>query len=115
MAMKKHVRFIIPPAFFFFIFLTIDLLADTIQMIEDSVLSGKIVQENDREIIFTNSYGTYRIKKSNIKNIFRTNSYKEDFAILREMKLPANEKQAQNNYEAGEKRKERVAQGRKNT
>ncbi len=111
--MKKRVRFIFPPAFLFLAFLCPDSWADTIQMIEDSVLSGKIVQENDREIIFTNSYGTYRIKKSNIKNIFRTNSYSEDFAILKEMKLPANEKQAQNNYEAGEKRKDRVARGEK--
>jgi hypothetical protein len=113
MAMKKNIRFVFPPAFFLFVFLSTYLLADTIQMIEDSVLSGKIVQENDREIIFTNSYGTYRIKKSNIKNIFRTNSYSEDFAILKEMKLPANEKQAENNYDAGIKRKVRVARGEK--
>jgi hypothetical protein len=101
------------PVLLFFICMSADSSADTIKLIEDSVLSGKIIREDNNEIIFTNSYGTYRIKKSNIKNIYITNAPAEDIAILKQMKLPANANQIKKNYDAGQNKKERVARGEK--
>ena len=80
--------------------------ADTIRLFEGSVLVGKIIEDEGKTILFANSYGTFRIKKTRIDNTYVTNSYTEDIEIHRKMKFPVNENEIMRNYNAGQDRKD---------
>ncbi|HQL83922.1 MAG TPA: hypothetical protein PK307_17110, partial [Spirochaetota bacterium] len=67
------------------------LYADTLQLFEGTILVGKIIEDEGKTILFANSYGTFRIKKTKLDNIYKTNSYTEDIALHRKLKLPLDE------------------------
>ncbi|MBN2160673.1 MAG: hypothetical protein JW807_14890 [Spirochaetes bacterium] len=89
------------------LFVTIALMAgtaawaDTVILFQGSVLVGKIIEEDDRAIIMKNYYGKFKVKKIKIDNIYKTNSYEEDIALHKKMRLPLDEEQIIRNYNAG--------------
>ncbi len=82
------------------------LYADTLQLFEGTILVGKIIEDEGKTILFANSYGTFRIKKTKLDNSYKTNSYEEDIALHRKLKLPVNEGEIMRNFRAGQDRKE---------
>jgi hypothetical protein len=82
------------------------LYADTLKLFEGSILVGKIIEDEGKTILFANSYGTFRIKKTRIDNTYATGSYTEDIEIHRKMKFPVNEDEIMRNYNAGQDRKD---------
>lgn len=82
------------------------LYADTLVLFEGTVLVGKIIQDEGKAILFANSTGTYRIRKTKFDNSYVTNSYEEDIAVLRKLNLPVDEDSVRVNYKAGQDRKE---------
>src|SRR3990172_11448829 len=79
--------------------------ADTIKLIDGSILVGKIVKESTDSMIFSNAYGSFKIKLSNIIDINRTNDYTEDIDNLRKMGVNVNEGEIKRNVEAGQGKK----------
>lgn len=82
------------------------LYADTLQLFEGTILVGKIIEDEGKTILFANSYGTFRIKKTKLDNTYKTNSYTEDIALHRKLKLPLDEGEIMRNYKAGQDRKD---------
>lgn len=82
------------------------LYADTLQLFEGTILVGKIIEDEGKTILFANSYGTFRIKKTKLDNTYITGSYTEDIALHRKLKLPLDEGEIIRNYKAGQDRKE---------
>lgn len=76
-------------------------MADTIILFQGSVLVGKIIEEDDSAIIMKNYYGKFRVKRIKIDDVFKTNSYEEDIALHKKMRLPLDEEQIIRNYNAG--------------
>ncbi len=83
-----------------------DLLADTIMLYQGSVMTGKIISEDKAAIVLANYYGTYRIKKIKIDDIYATGSYTEDIALYQKLGLPYNEESIRRNYLAGQAKKD---------
>jgi hypothetical protein len=81
-------------------------MADTIKLYEGTVLVGKIISEDKTAITFANAYGTFKIKRIRIDDIYKTDSYEEDIAIHRKMKFPVNVYKIRVNYISGQNRKE---------
>jgi hypothetical protein len=82
------------------------LYADTLQLFEGTILVGKIIEDEGKTILFANSYGTFRIKKTKLDNTFVTSSYAEDIALHRKNNFPVDEAEIMRNYKAGQDRKE---------
>jgi hypothetical protein len=80
--------------------------ADIIRLVEGSVLVGKIVEENKKSLDFSNAYGTFRIKKIHIVDIYKTDNYTEDIEILKKMGRGLNDEEIKRNVEVGQARKE---------
>ncbi len=75
--------------------------ADVLLLYQGSVLTGKIVSDDGAFLLLKNYYGTYRIKRSRVDDILKTNSYGEDIAILKKRNLPFEEREIILNYRAG--------------
>lgn len=82
--------------------------ADIVSLSDGSVMNGKIIENTDSELIFVNSYGTFKIEKVKIAKYAETTSYKEDLAIRKQMGLKADEETVKRNYLAGEAEKEKI-------
>ena len=81
-------------------------MADTVKLYDGTVLVGKILEDDKTAITFANSYGTFRIKRIRIDDIYKTDSFEEDVEIHRKMKFPVNLYKIRVNYIAGQNRKE---------
>lgn len=75
--------------------------ADVLLLYQGSVLTGKIISDDGAYLLLKNYYGTYRIKRSRVDDILRTNSYGEDIAILKKRNVPFEEREVILNYRAG--------------
>ncbi len=104
--MKRHTLTIVPVLFFLLVMTGTGAMADTIKLYDGTVLVGKIIREDTSAITFANSYGTFRIKRIRIDDIYKTDSYDEDIEIHRKMKFPVNLYKIRVNYIAGLNRKE---------
>jgi hypothetical protein len=80
--------------------------ADTIKFYEGSVMVGKILSEEKAFIILANAYGTFKIKRIKIDDIYKTNSYQEDITLHKKYKFTLNEDEIKRNYTAGQDRKD---------
>jgi hypothetical protein len=80
--------------------------ADTIRFYEGSIMVGKILTEEKAFIILANAYGTFKIRRIKIDDIYRTKSYQEDIALHKKYKFTLNEDQIKRNYTAGQDRKD---------
>ena len=65
--------------------------ADTIYLIDGSVMTGKILEKNKDFYIFTNSMGTFKIKKNQIKKIKDTDSNNKDADASKDLDKKADE------------------------
>ncbi len=104
--MKRHYLIIIPVIIFILIMIGTESIADTVKLYNGTILVGKIIKEDDSAITFANSYGTFKIKRIRIDDIYKTDSYDEDIEIHRKMKFPVNLYKIRVNYIAGLNRKE---------
>jgi hypothetical protein len=84
-----------------------DSMADTIRLYEGTVLVGKIISEDESAITFANSYGTFKIKRVRIDDIYKTDSFEEDIDVHRKLKVPINVYKIRVNYTAGQNRLDR--------
>lgn len=96
---------------FFFLLISLVMIAvpassDTIKLYEGTVLVGKIIAEDKSAITFANSYGTFKIKRIRIDDMYETDSFEEDIAVHKKHKFPINVSRIKRNYIAGENRKE---------
>ncbi len=85
--------------------------ADTIKLKDGSMLVGKLIKEEKRKVIFSNSFGTFTIKRPDITQLFITESYTEDIKINKQLGKMINKKsilEIQKNYTAGEKNKKKL-------
>lgn len=88
------------PVFLLFIPLTV--YADIVITKDEMILNGKIIEDNKPvNIIFSNNHGTFTIKYSLIKEIYKTESFQADIKIFREMGKAYNEEDVKKNYNAG--------------
>jgi hypothetical protein len=104
--MKKIVRICIPFIVCFLFIMTVDSTADTIRLYQGSVMVGKIISEDKTSIVLANYFGTYRIKRIKIDEIYKTTSFMEDIAIHKKLNLPYNDKEIIIHYAAGQDKKE---------
>ncbi len=81
-------------------------MADTIKLYQGTVLVGKIISEDKDAITFANAYGTFRIRRARIDEIYKTDSHEEDIDLHKKMKFPVNVYKIRINYIAGQNRKE---------
>jgi hypothetical protein len=89
----------------FFIFLQFKLVfADTVKLIEGTFLIGKIIDEDKKSIVFGNLYGTFKINRNNIIEIFRTANYTEDIEILKKQHIGINEELIKKNVDSGQEK-----------
>lgn len=65
------------------------------------ILTGKILQENKKNVGFGNYHGIFNIDRKQIKEIFRTDSFHADVKILRDTGKKVNESEVKANFEAG--------------
>jgi len=84
------------------------LLSDVIVTKEGMVLNGKIIQKHKKIIIFSNQFGTFKIKKMLIKTIRETKKYVDDIRIMRSLGVNVNNEVVRKNYESGEKQKNKL-------
>ncbi|OHD66318.1 MAG: hypothetical protein A2176_07475 [Spirochaetes bacterium RBG_13_51_14] len=113
---EDYMKQLFKPYSFLFVFMIIligsESSADTIMLYEGSVLVGKIISEDETSIIIANSFGTFRIKKIRIDDMYKTNSYAEDIEIHNRLKLPVNEDEIKKNYVAGQNKIEEKMAGK---
>lgn len=104
--MKKQVRILVPAVVCLMLIMGADAVADTIMLYQGSAMVGKIISEDKTAIVFTNYFGTYRIKRIKIDDIYKTDSYEDDIALHRRLNLEYNEDMIKKNYTAGQDRKD---------
>jgi hypothetical protein len=78
--------------------------ADTVRLIEGSVLIGKIIEEDSSRLVLANFHGTFNVRMEYVIDIKRTKSYKEDINILKKMSADVDENMVKKNVETGEKK-----------
>lgn len=98
----KKIIYLIIPLLIIFVANT-NSFADTISLVDGSVLIGKIVAEKDTYYLLGNSFGTFQVKKKYVKDIYVTRSYREDIAIHKKLGIKVNEEKIKKNYLAGVK------------
>ncbi|MDY6935474.1 MAG: hypothetical protein SVZ03_14770 [Spirochaetota bacterium] len=84
------------------------LFADTVKLSDGSILVGKIIKDDSSKIIFKNSYGSFKIKKRQVKKIYVTRNYNEDIQIHKKLGKDFNEATIKKNYLAGLAKREEV-------
>jgi hypothetical protein len=104
--MNKFFRICVPLIIFILLIMAVDSMADTIRLFQGSVLVGKIISEDKTSIVFANYFGTYRIKRIKIDDIYKTNSFTEDIEIHKKLNIPYNDKEIIIQYAAGQDKKE---------
>jgi hypothetical protein len=82
--------------------------ADIVKLIEGSVLVGKIINEDNETIIFTNAYGTFKINRRNIIEIYKTTDFTEDIEILKKLKMGINVDVIKKNIDIGQEKKAKL-------
>lgn len=81
------------------------LRADVIITRDDMILNGKILEDRKPDyVVFANNHGKFTIKYNQIKEIHKTESFKDDIKYLKNIGKTVNEKDVKNNYESGEKK-----------
>ncbi len=86
----------------FFIFLSCaSLHADIAELRDTTILVGKVIKDESKNIVFKNSFGEFTIKRELIKKLFITKHYNEDIAIFRQLGRKADETVIKENYYAG--------------
>jgi hypothetical protein len=100
--MKTYLPISIMFMLIFMVTINVDSSADTIKLFEGSVMTGKIISEDRTFIVFANYYGSFRIKKTKIDDIYKTAAFTEDIAIQKKLKFPYNENEIKRNYLAGQ-------------
>lgn len=90
-----------------FLFLTREFpsYSDTIELVEGSILVGKVTSENQDTIVISNTYGNFKIKRNSIKSLYKTDAYTEDIKILKKLKAKINEDLIERHVKEGEKKK----------
>ena len=106
--MKKWTTLFIPIVLSFVFILNDSLMADTVRLVDRSLLVGKVLRENNNRIIFSNAYGTFRIKRRQILKIYKTQGFREDVRIHKRFSGNVNPDDIRRNYEAGAKKKGKV-------
>ena len=76
-------------------------LADTIRLDDGSILVGKMIKDQSDTVIFSNAFGSFRIKKNRITEFHPTDSYRDDIRIHRQLNLKFNENEIKRNFLAG--------------
>ena len=104
--MKNIIRICIPLIIFLHLIMTVNSSADVIRLYQGTVLVGKIISEDNASIVFANYFGTYRIKRIKIDDIYKTNSFSEDIEIHKKLNIPYNDKEIIIQYAAGQDKKE---------
>jgi hypothetical protein len=104
--MKRHPTGMLFIMMFFFASAGISTAwADIIVMNNGMLINGKLIKETVPRYLFTNSYGTFNIKKELVKEIYITGSYTEDIAIMKKLGAKIDEDIIKKNIEEGMKRK----------
>jgi len=104
--MKRHPTWMLFIMMFFFASSVISTAwADIIVMNNGMLINGKLIKETVARYLFTNSYGTFNIKKELVKEIYITGSYTEDIAIMKKMGAKIDEDIIKKNIDEGMKRK----------
>ena len=85
-----------------------ELLSDVIVTKEGMILNGKIIQNHKKTIIFSNQFGTFKLKRNIIKSITETRKYVDDIRIMRSLGVKVNDEVVRKNYESGEKQKNKL-------
>jgi len=81
------------------------LFADVIITRDDMILNGKILEDKKPVYVkFANYHGNFTIKYKQIKEIHRTDSFKEDIKVLQQLGKTVNEDEIKNNYQSGERK-----------
>ncbi|PKL18239.1 MAG: hypothetical protein CVV49_06535 [Spirochaetae bacterium HGW-Spirochaetae-5] len=81
------------------------LRADVIITRDDMILNGKILEDRKPDyVVFANNHGEFTIKYNQIKEIYKTESFKDDIEYLQNIGKTVNERDVKNNYESGEKK-----------
>jgi len=94
---------------FYFIILLVfvispPLFSDVLILNDGMILNGKIVDDKHPEYLeFVNYHGSFTINYGMIKQIYRTDSYREDVIILKNSGITINEDEIKKNYHAGER------------
>lgn len=100
--LKKLIIFIL--FVFSFLFLVNNVKADILVLKDGMILNGKIIQEKNEVIKFSNYHGEYNIKNELVVKKIITKNYKEDIMHYNEMGLKADVSEIKKNYQAGEKK-----------
>ena len=104
--MKRHPTWMLISLLLFFASSGISTAwADIIVMNNGMIVNGKLIKETVPRYLFTNSYGTFNIKKELVKEIYITGSYTEDMAIMKKMGVKIDEDVIKKNIDDGMKRK----------
>lgn len=112
--MNSKIRHIISilPVIIALLFMSENLIfADTVKLVDGTVLVGKIVKTQKGELIFSNAYGTFTIQAKDITQQYATKNYDEDIQIHRQLGEKINNAaiiQIKKNYIAGVKNKEKI-------
>jgi hypothetical protein len=76
--------------------------SDIIVTKDDMILNGKIIEEvKDEYAVIANYHGTFKITFNNIKEIHRTDDYKEDVEILIKLGQMVDETEVEKNFQTG--------------
>ncbi len=81
------------------------LRADTLELIEGSILVGKITEESDDSVVISNLYGSFKIKRNYIKSIHKTQDYTKDVKMLEGLNLEVDPEAVRKQVEAGMRKK----------
>ncbi len=82
------------------------LYADILITRDGMTLNGKVVENSPgQQLVFVNSYGSFTIQYSQIKELHITASYKEDIALMEDKGLQPDEDEYEKNYLAGARAK----------
>lgn len=85
--------------------------ADTFRLSDGTVIICKIIEETDTHYVIANSYGTFTVRKQNVKEKYVTRSYREDVKIQEKLNIKVDEDKIRKNIEDGvRKKKEKEAQ-----
>lgn len=79
--------------------------ADIVSLKDGSLINGKILRSTHRVVIFSNYYGTFRLRKVYIKHIQETKDFSEDVKIIQDMGRKADVAVIKRNFDTGTRKK----------
>jgi hypothetical protein len=89
----------------FLLFLGKSARPDTFRLSDGTVVICKIIEETEDHYVIANSYGTFTVRKKNVKEKYVTRSYKEDVKIQQKLNIQVNEDNVKKNIEEGQRLK----------